>query len=74
MTRRGKQNHKCHDCGIASLEMERSRYLGRSVTVTVTRRTDFAGGNFTERPNTVRLISTRLVTPKESDRYERSIL
>ena len=30
--------------------------------------------SFTERPDTVRLISARLVTPKERDRYERSIL
>ena len=30
--------------------------------------------SFTERPNTVRLISARLVTPKERDRYERSLL
>ena len=29
--------------------------------------------SFTERPDTVRLISARLVTPKERDRYERSL-
>jgi hypothetical protein len=30
--------------------------------------------SFTERPNAIRLISARLVTPKERDRYERSLL
>ena len=29
--------------------------------------------SFTERPSSIRLISARLVTPKERDRYERSL-
>ena len=28
---------------------------------------------FTERPSSIRLMSARLVTPKERDRYERSL-